>query len=364
MKADDLLAHEPFNMDVERKKDIFFDAIKEAIVFHYEHCEKYKIFCEKKEFNPHTIFMLHEIPLLPVSVFKSIILQSVPNDKIIKTLHSSSTSGQPSTIPLDEITAKRQIRAMTSIMSNFIGKGRKIFIVLDNQKTVASSRGDLSSRGTAIRSMMPFAKQMHYVLDENLKLNLEKLKTILKSIKKDDETCIFGFTYLIHSVAKEIEKNKEVLSIFKELKKPFVVHIGGWKKLQELNIDKNQFTGRLEKLFSTERKKILDFYGMTEQLGTIYPDCEYGLKHVPLYSEIIIRDIETLDSVENGKEGFIQLLSPLPHSYPGISILSDDLGIIIDEGGCKCGRLGKAFLFRGRAKKAEIKGCGDTLRLE
>ena len=102
---------------------------------------------------------------------------------------------------------------------------------------------------------------------------------------------------------------------------------------------------------------------MVEQLGTIYPDCEYGFKHVPTYSHIIIRDINTLEPVEHGKRGFIQILTPIPHSYPGVSVLTDDIGKIVGINSCKCGRKGICFQFLERLKTADLAGCGDTFEM-
>ena len=103
---------------------------------------------------------------------------------------------------------------------------------------------------------------------------------------------------------------------------------------------------------------------MTEQLGTVYPDCSEGFKHVPLYSDIIIRDITTTESLAKGKAGLIQFVSPIAHSYPGISILSDDIGRIVGVDDCECGRMGKYFVFEKRAEFAELRGCGDTLDIK
>jgi predicted house-cleaning noncanonical NTP pyrophosphatase (MazG superfamily) len=140
----------------------------------------------------------------------------------------------------------------------------------------------------------------------------------------------------------------------------FVLHLGGWKKLKDISVDKLKFNEELSEFLDMSKTKILDFYGMTEQLGTVYPDCEYGYKHAPLYSEIIIRDVDTFKPCFVGETGFIQLLSPIPHSYPGISIISDDIGELKGIDNCKCGRKGKYFVFKKRAEKAELKGCGDT----
>ena len=51
----------------------------------------------------------------------------------------------------------------------------------------------------------------------------------------------------------------------------------------------------------------------------------------------------------------------MPHSYPGISILTEDVGRILGHGQDTSGRLGTQFEIIGRAKKAETRGCGDIM---
>ena len=52
--------------------------------------------------------------------------------------------------------------------------------------------------------------------------------------------------------------------------------------------------------------------------------------------------------------------SSLP-SYPGVSILLDDTGRIVSRDREVDGRYGTRFEVLGRAKGAQIRGCGDTL---
>ena len=51
-------------------------------------------------------------------------------------------------------------------------------------------------------------------------------------------------------------------------------------------------------------------------------------------SDIIIRD-NNFKNLSANKTGIIQLISVLPSSYPGYSILTEDLGMIIHEGNCQ-----------------------------
>jgi phenylacetate-coenzyme A ligase PaaK-like adenylate-forming protein len=353
--VDELLEMKPFEGG---KEHIFMEAMKESLRLHYEKCELYRKFCQKNKFDPYGSYTLEEIPFLPVSIFKTMKLISVDEKDIVKSVSSSATTtGIPSKVYLDNITAKRQTKALNSIMSDFIGSERMVFAVFDSPETVKSAGGKLSSRGTAIRGMLPFSKKMIFVLDKDL--NLDKMA--LKGIGSEEKVCFLGFTFLIYQVLERHKNDKEVAESLRRIKNPLVMHLGGWKRLQELNISKQSFNREVARFLNTQEKRVVDIYGMVEQLGTIYPDCELGYKHVPVYSEIIIRDSETLKPAEDGKEGFIQLLTPLPNSYPGISIITDDMGVIVKKDGCRCGRKGKAFLFRSRAQKAELRGCGDTL---
>ena len=192
---------------------------------------------------------------------------------------------------------------------------------------------------------------------ENLKNEAQKALDELK----DREICIMGFTWLLYTTIIENEKNDTIRQFFKSMKNTKIIHIGGWKKLSDNEVSKEEFNQKISEFFNCEKENIIDIYGITEQLGTIYRDCAAGNKHVSVFSEIFIRNIETLEIEDEGKSGFIQLVSPIPHSYPGVSLLSDDIGRILGVDNCPCGRKGKYFRFEKRTEQADIKGCGDTI---
>ena len=47
-------------------------------------------------------------------------------------------------------------------------------------------------------------------------------------------------------------------------------------------------------------------------------------------------------------------------SYPGQSILTEDIGVIHGIDNCKCGKLGKYFSVLGRVPDSELRGCSDV----
>ena len=67
-----------------------------------------------------------------------------------------------------------------------------------------------------------------------------------------------------------------------------------------------------------------------------------------------------VQGASHGEEGVLQVLSPLPRSYPGHSLLTEDLGVLLGEDDCPCGRKGKYFKVTGRVPRAEVRGCSDT----
>ena len=130
--------------------------------------------------------------------------------------------------------------------------------------------------------------------------------------------------------------------------------------MESEKISKDAFNNAAAKLFGIDPIDVIDIYGFTEQMGLNYPDCQCGCKHVSIYSDVLVRDVTTKEVLPVGKEGMLEFITPIPHSYPGNVVLTDDIGLIV-EGDCPYGRKGKRFIINGRLKKAEIRGCGDIL---
>ena len=141
-----------------------------------------------------------------------------------------------------------------------------------------------------------------------------------------------------------------------------LLHSGGWKRLVEMAVDKPTFNRTVSSVWGLDPSRVIDFYGAVEQVGIPYPDCSAGLKHVPYWAEVVVRRPDDLRPAQPREPGLIQLVSALPLSAPNHSVLTEDLGEIAVQDGCECGRRGTAFVFRGRARRAELRGCSDVSR--
>ena len=138
-----------------------------------------------------------------------------------------------------------------------------------------------------------------------------------------------------------------------------ILNSGGWKRLQHQAVTKDAFVQGVAAVFGCSLDRVIDFYGMVENVGVVYPDCEQGNKHVPAFAGVIIRDTLTLQPVAPGQRGLVQVCSVLPTSFPGFLVLTEDIGEMVYHDGCSCGRRGIAFRFVSRAPKAEVRGCGN-----
>ena len=58
---DKLFTLDTFSNDAISDK-LFFNSLKDELIFHYENNEMYKQFCIRKNFNPYTNFSLEDIP--------------------------------------------------------------------------------------------------------------------------------------------------------------------------------------------------------------------------------------------------------------------------------------------------------------
>jgi len=306
------------------------------------------------DFNIDGVNDYYNIPFVPVGLFKQHELLSVEKDQILKSMTSSGTTGQQvSKIFLDRTTARLQTKVLTKIVETYVGKSRLPMIILDSS-SVLKDRAMFSARGAGILGFSIFAREKIYALNENMALDLEELKLFLER-HKGKEILLFGFTFMVWQYFYKLlkEMNHHI-----DLSNGILIHGGGWKKLEGQSVSQEKFKKELKNVCGI--KKIHDYYGMVEQTGSIFMECEYGYLHASTFSDIIIRRAFDFSVANVGEEGIIQVLSVIPESYPGHSLLTEDKGVLLGEDNCSCGRKGKFFRVTGRVKNAEIRGCSDT----
>lgn len=344
----------PFDLGKEAKQKRLLAGLLKIGNLHQQNCNEYRRIVDALFGLSRSIESLEDLPWLPVRLFKQIDLLSVPRENITKTLVSSGTSGSPSRIFLDAETAAAQTRALSRISLQFIGGKRLPMVIVDDQSFV-KDRTRFNARAAGILGFSNFGREHFYLLDENLRPRWDEFGKYLES-HADSPILIFGFTFLVWQKLVEEARQKHI-----DIKFPvgsLLIHGGGWKKLDILRVDNGEFKSQL--LAQTSLARIHNYYGMVEQVGAIYFECEHGHLHTPAFADVVIRDTRTLTPLPHGETGLIQVLSTLPISYPGHSLLTEDLGTVHGEDDCPCGRLGKFFSVQGRLPNVELRGCSDT----
>jgi len=289
-----------------------------------------------------------------VRLFKNYDLLSVEKSLIIKMMTSSGTTGQSvSRIFLDRVTATNQTKVLVKIASNFVGAKRLPMLIFDT-KSVVKDRNLFSARGAGILGFSMLGRDVTYAFDEDMQLDFTKIEAFCNK-HKDENIILFGFTHMIwECFYKNLSKSGRRLA----LENGILIHGGGWKKLSDQAVGNDTFKETLEKECGI--KRVHNYYGMVEQTGSVFMECEAGYLHSSIFSDVIMRRTKDFSTCRINETGLIQLVSLLPWSYPGHNILSEDMGEIVGEDDCSCGRLGTYFKVHGRIKSAEIRGCSDT----
>jgi hypothetical protein len=355
-----LLDTPPYAMDTCQRQQALLTLFKQELEYACERSPRFANYVRQWPVPLSAAKTIADLPYLPVSVFKANPpLALVEASEIKRTLTSSSTSGQiPSRIVLDAATARRMTKGLTAIIRDLIGPARRPYLVIDIPENL-KAQPELGARGAAIQGLQSFATEIASCLrrgaDGNTDLDLDKL--LASAAKwKDIAVLVYGFTYVIWT---EFVKPLQRQGIKLNLPNVHVLHSGGWKRLQQQAVTKDAFTSGVASVFGCSPERVIDYYGMVENVGVVYPDCECGHKHVPAFAEVIIRDPLTLAPVEVGQQGLVQVASVLPTSFPGFLLLTDDMGQLIGHDGCACGRRGTHFRFTQRVPKVEVRGCGN-----
>lgn len=319
---------------------------------HIQNCPLYADYTMTM-FPQKTISTLEDIPYLAVRAFKEFALKSVNDDEVYKTMRSSGTSGQFSQIFLDKHTAKLQTQTLIEIFADTFGKGRFPMLVIDCESTVRDRRR-FSARTAAINGFSMFSRGREFALNDDMQLEFDRVEAFLK--KHDGKSIfVFGFTYLIwQALIQPLLQSGRSLN----LKNAFFLHGGGWKKLEAQKVTNKKFAEAITS--ATQCSNTRNYYGMVEQTGSIFMECEYGNLHAAQCSDVLIRDPVTHEPIGDEKVGLIQVFSTIQYSYPGHSILTEDLGMTVRGSSCNCGSEGTIVKVLGRLAKAEVRGCSDA----
>ena len=347
-----LLARAPY----EARDDAAFLREMNALTHHHQQgCEPYRRIVAGFT----AARSVADLPYLHAAIFKHLELKT-SSDGIVheaRTLHSSATTGQASSrIVLDQKSSALQSVSTQAILRDFVGDKPRPLLILD-QASALRERGRISARIAAALSLKPLASEIHFLLGRPDDPSSVRWDLFAEVLARHSELLVYGFTWMLWQAFRELPAD---VAAAREQKTIHFVHSGGWKKLEAVRVDRATFDGALLRGLD-ERSRVIDYYGLVEQVGVIYPLCEAGVRHVPLWADVLVRDPYSGNALPVGETGPLQLMNVLALGAPYHSVLTEDLGRVMPGAdACRCGRRGRTFELVGRMPRAELRGCANV----
>ncbi|MBO0839651.1 MAG: acyl-protein synthetase [Sciscionella sp.] len=339
-----------FELSQAEREATLLDALTALTAHHRAHCAPYARVLDALGVADR-FDAVADLPWLPVRMFKNHLLKSIPDDDVFRVLTSSGTTGSgASRIYLDKESAAAQTRYLGATLQTVLGKKRLPMLIVDSIGIIKNRRS-FSARGAGVLGMANFGREHVYLLDEDDRPRIEALREFLAT-HGTEPFLIFGFTFMVWLYLYEVARVHGL-----DLSNGILIHSGGWKKLADRAVDNTEFRHK----FATDTglRRIHNYYGMIEQIGTVFLEGPSGDSlYCPDFADVIVRDPDTWAEQPIGQPGIIEVVSTLPRSYPGHVLLTEDLGVLhgVDDGDWP----GKRFAVLGRLPKAEARGCSDT----
>ena len=341
---------------------LFFLAMKESLIHHYNNSPVYRELCKKQNFsieNLKTEDDLCGIPSIFVDIFKKYDLVSVPRSEIDVTYTSSGTTGQKSHISWDKGSRLRQESTRGTIMNSFglVGAEPVNYFCFTYGKDVSHGRG--AARAHEAYTQFAPAKEKFFAIhadsDNNSVFDVNECIDKFREFSETDLSLrIIGFPAFLSKTLDEMVRQNIKFSFDSE---SLLIFAGGWKSFADEAIPIDEFKKKVYEYLGIPSSNIRDIYGFVEH-GIPYMTCEKDHFHVPVYSRVYSREPGTLRLLGEGEKGLLHVLTPYNIAQPNLSVLSTDYIEVRNK--CDCGRRGQIIILRGRAGKKKHSGCSIT----
>jgi len=346
--------------DLQSTDKIFSEAIKANINFHMRNCPEYKDILNSLGFDKSAlsgIKDLHKIPPLPTSYLKNHTLTSKPYNKFLLKTSSSGTGGKKTLSGFDVSSAFWGLCMLLKVFRyhNLLSIRPTNYIILGYQP----DKSNQTAMAKALKGITFLAPQkgIAYALkvkDGEYHADIEGLvDALIRFSKQNTPVRIVGFPAYMKMFIDELNKRDVKVNLHKNSK---ILLGGGWKTFFAEEISKKKLFSMMNEALGIRPENIKDHFSTAEH-PINYIACENGHFHIPVFSRVIIRDVNTLEPAPNNTPGLLNLITPLLSSVPFGSIITDDIAVMRDAGKCGCKITSPHFELIGRVGISSIKTC-------
>lgn len=299
-------------------------------IFHHqlENNPVYQDFVKNLSVNTMAIKQYHQIPFLPVELFKSQIIKAgdfIPD----MVFTSSGTSGQSA--------SRHFVKDIDMYKKSFL-KTFEIFFGNPEQYTIlALLPSYLEREGSSLVFMVDeLIKRTKKPASGFFLNNQNMLFEMLKFLKeKNEKVILFGVSFALIDFATNFPMD------FPELN---IIETGGMKGRRK-ELIRDELHSILKKGFGV--KKVYSEYGMTELLSQAYSTGE-GIYSTPPWMKVLVRDMnDPLTLFPDGNTGGINIID-LANVHSCSFIATQDLGRTDADG---------KFEVLGRFDNSDARGC-------
>ncbi|MBC8060841.1 MAG: acyl-protein synthetase [Clostridiaceae bacterium] len=347
--------------DHKGSESLFLEAMRESIEHHRSHCEFYEKLLKDQKFcleNLKTVKDCERIPPISTQFFKYHEVLSIKKEEIEIHATSSGTQGQKSQIFLDsesiKLGTKMAIKAMK--YHGFISIIPTNYLILGYEPKEGNDMGNVK----VALGMTRFAPAKEKVfalrtIGDNYEVDYFGVINALNRFNRQKlPVRIFGFPSYLYIILKMMKESG--MEPLKLNKRSLVFTGGGWKKFDDMMIDKEELYKMVEEFLGIKAENCRDFYSAVEH-SVAYPECKRHHMHVPIWSRVIIRHVKTLEPLGFNDPGFLSFISPLVSSVPISSILMGDMAVLREGKECGCGIETPFFEILGRAGMVKARSC-------
>ncbi|NYB74020.1 acyl-protein synthetase [Sedimentibacter hydroxybenzoicus DSM 7310] len=351
-----------YRRDIYNLKDtdeLFFRAIVDNVKHHMDKCPDYASILYQQGFSIEdlkSIEDIYKIPVIPTLFLKNHTLYSSKSKHLMFKSTTSGTSGKVSEMALDLTSSWRGLGMIlgTFFTHRLLSVRPTNYVVLGYQPAKRNKMGAVKT-AYAITYTAPAVHKEYALKDTGTEyvLNMEGIKNaLIKYEKRGLPVRFMGFPAYFMFLLKELNESGIKLKLHP---KSLILLAGGWKNFFTEQVDKPTLYDMSEKTLGLGGDRIREFFGAVEH-PISYFDCPNHHFHVPIYSRVIIRDLN-MKPVDYGVPGMLNLITPMMTSMPFTSVMTDDLAIMHPGEECGCGNSSPYFEILGRVGLADIKTC-------
>lgn len=346
--------------DLPGTEDLFVRAVADNCAFHRANCPGYKKITDHLDFDPdqvRTIADLARVPALPTVFFKRHALFSVPENKLFMKVTSSGTSGKFSQVGFslgDVLIEAPEIL--------HLGRYHGLFSPVPAHQLILGYKPNQNNHTGVTRTMfglslMAPALSRTYALLYRDGAYVPDLDGVAAALGHHAgtrfPTRIIGFPSYLWFLLKAMEERELTLKLRPGSR---IMLAGGWKQFSGQEVEKPRLYALAKKVLGVEEDVFREFFGAVEHPVFINA-CKNHHLHVPIYSRILIRDVNTLEVLPMGQIGLVDLMTPMLRATPLTSVMTDDLGYLTPGAACGCGIESPFLTLLGRAGMSDVKTC-------